>query len=152
VRRSHTHACAVVSCDTFPSPAPGFLGGPLLCHHYCPAVYKRTSSGPCFVCTSAQVPLNPNLEGPAQRPPPGKRWPPPRRRSPSHTPFPLPTRFKRASLRRRAAHAQKDVWVSEFGTGKGAEPLARHVMVRLLVRARAHARACVCVWGDEAEG
>lgn len=39
-------------------------------------------------------------------------------------------RYRRAALRRAAAKAGRDVWVSEFGTGKGAEALARHVLVR----------------------
>lgn len=36
---------------------------------------------------------------------------------------------KRRALRRAAARNGKDLWVSEYGTGKGAEGLARHVMV-----------------------
>lgn len=38
-------------------------------------------------------------------------------------------RFKRAALRKSAGKAGRPVWVSEYGTGKGAEALARHVLV-----------------------
>jgi len=38
-------------------------------------------------------------------------------------------RFKREGLRRSVARAGKPLWVSEFGTGKGAAGLATHILV-----------------------
>ena len=47
---------------------------------------------------------------------------------------PQDNRFKRGALRKTAARNGKDVWVSEYGTGKGAEGLARHALVGAGVR------------------
>lgn len=40
-------------------------------------------------------------------------------------------RFRRSSLRKKVTGKGKDIWVSEFGTGKGSEHLARHILYDL---------------------